>query len=256
MNHPVTYNEYISKILLNYNDPLAMFCADKYKVREYVDKKIGRYILNELYGVYYTTDQIKSDLKTFPEFFVLKAKHGCEWNYICKDKQALNWRNLEIDMKHWLKSNFYYAQREVIYKHIEPGIICERYLEDDSGALTDYKIHCFNGKPEFINVIVGRFSDMKLNTYDIEWNFIDISFSLHYPNDKNLIIHKPDKLAELLEYSKILSNDFPYVRCDFYIVNNAVIFGELTFTPGNGSYMFSEQEDKFFGNFFKKNNIQ
>ena len=38
----------------------------------------------------------------------------------------------------------------------------------------------------------------------------------------------------MIHYAEILSQPFPFVRADFYIENNQVIFGELTFTPSKG----------------------
>ena len=37
-----------------------------------------------------------------------------------------------------------------------------------------------------------------------------------------------------MEISKILSSPFPFVRCDFYVIGDKLIFGELTFTPAGG----------------------
>jgi len=39
-------------------------------------------------------------------------------------------------------------------------------------------------------------------------------------------------------YAKKLSEDFDFVRVDFYIHNNTVYLGELTFTPGNAKMQF------------------
>jgi hypothetical protein len=251
LDNPKTFNEHISNILLEYNDPIAASCADKYEVRKYVESKVGRHILNDLYGVYSNVQDIKNDLPSFPDQFVLKAAHGCGWNYICKDKNELNWDILKHDLKHWLKSNFYYYQREVIYKDLKPRIVCEKYLEDDSGGLMDYKVHCFKGEPKIIVVILGRHDNMKANAYDLDWNFIDVSFTSYSPNDKNVIIERPRKFDELMEYSKKLSRDFNFVRVDFYIVKDEIIFGELTFTPGNGAFMFSDGGDAYLGKYFE-----
>jgi hypothetical protein len=251
LEKPQRYNEHISKLLLEYNDPLAASCADKYEVRNFIRRKLSDEILNDLFGVYTNIKEVEKDFQMFPNQFVLKATHGCGWNFICKNKDEVDFKKLKITLRHWLSSNFYYCQRELIYKDIKPRIICEKYLEDESGGLIDYKVHCFNGTPKFINVIVGRSKNMILNTYDVEWEFIDISFSRHYPNNKGIIIKKPEVFKKLLEFSSVLSNDFPYVRVDFYIVKNKIYFSELTFTPGNGSYMFSKDEDLFFGKFFE-----
>lgn len=46
-----------------------------------------------------------------------------------------------------------------------------------------------------------------------------------------------------------LSFGFPFVRVDFYEVNGAVFFGELTFFPGCGAEEFNPEEwDTTLGN--------
>jgi len=253
LQNPQRYNEHISKILLTQPGPLTKQCVDKYEVRQYVRDKVGGHILNDLYGIYTNTKELKEDWATLPRQFVLKAKHGCGWNYLCKDKDRVDFKHIKTLFDHWMKSNFYYAQREHVYKELMPGILAEKYLQDESGGLIDYKIHCFNGEPRFINVIYDRFTNMRLNTYDMDWNFVDIDFDDHYPTDPNLKIEKPERLDKIIEYSKQLSWDFKYVRVDFYIVDGKIYFGELTFTPGNGAYTsFTKEDDSYFGSFFKQ----
>ena len=56
---------------------------------------------------------------------------------------------------------------------------------------------------------------------------------------------KPECLGELLELSKRLSNMLenpPFVRIDFYIIDNKIYFGELTFYHGSGTEEFSPSE--------------
>ena len=36
----------------------------------------------------------------------------------------------------------------------------------------------------------------------------------------------------MIEYTQSLAKDLDFVRVDFYLVNNEIYFGELTFTPG------------------------
>lgn len=250
LDNPVRYNEHISKILLEYYAPDAVSCVDKYEVRKYVEKKGLKNILNGFYGFYNNVKELENKISELPDKFVIKATHGCGWNYICLNKKQIDFKKLKIILNHWMKSNFYYYQREYIYKNLKPRLICEKYLEDESGKLIDYKVHCFKGIPQFINVIKDRNSNMVLNTYDMNWNLIDVNFSSHYPSNKEIVFEKPVIFEKLIEYSKILSEDFNYVRVDFYIVRNKIIFGELTFTPGNGAYMFSEDDDVRFGKYF------
>ena len=46
----------------------------------------------------------------------------------------------------------------------------------------------------------------------------------------------------MIDYAKILSNDFKFVRVDFYEINNQVYLGELTFTPNNGFIKFNNDK--------------
>lgn len=250
---PKRYNEFISLILLSEPSELMKKCADKYEVRKFIKSKGFKDILNEIYGVYEDYHKIIEDFKKFPVKFVIKATHGCGWNYFVKDKNRIDFNDLKIHLHHWYNSNFYYYQREKIYKYLKPRFIVEKYLEDQNqiDGLVDYKIHCFYGEPKFVNVVFDRYKNMKLNTYDMNWNFIDVTFDKHYPPDKNKDFNKPIYIDRMFEISRILSRDFNYVRCDFYYVNNKIIFGELTFTPGNGAYEFTKEQDIFFGNFFK-----
>ena len=114
-------------------------------------------------------------------------------------------------------------------------------MTDESGyELKDYKIFCFSGKPKIIEVDFNRFTKHTRNLYTTDWVFIDESIG--YPNDKNRIIEKPSQLNKMLELSESLAEGFSFVRVDFYIINSELFFGEMTFTPDNGTAMFSSNK--------------
>ncbi len=55
-----------------------------------------------------------------------------------------------------------------------------------------------------------------------------------------------------LSKTKILSKDFPFVRVDFFEVNEKLYIGEMTFYPGNGMEPFNPCEwDRKLGNLLK-----
>ena len=67
---------------------------------------------------------------------------------------------------------------------------------------------------------------------DREWNLLPYTQeALDSPNE---YIPKPEKAFEAMQMAEKLAKDFPFVRVDFYIVNNQIYFGELTFTPAAG----------------------
>lgn len=211
--------------------------VDKYRVREYIENKIGNEYLIRLHGVYKNINEINFD--NLPKSFVLKLNNGSGYNLIVKDKDKIDIEETKALLTSWLDSNFYKKTREKQYKNVNQLIICEEYLEDDSGELRDYKFFCFNGEAKFVQVDTGRFSSHIQNFYDKEWNKLDFT----YVCEKNKIIDKKPKLyEEMISMAEKLSKEFPFVRVDFYYVNNKIYFGELTFTPNNGMQNISPKE--------------
>ena len=65
-------------------------------------------------------------------------------------------------------------------------------------------------------------------------------------------MEKPAELGEILELSKKLAKDIPFVRVDFYIINHKVYFSEMTFFPASGFAPFEPDEwDATFGSWLK-----
>lgn len=203
--------------------------VDKYKVREFVKNNIGEEYLIKLLGVYETPEQI--EFNKLPQSFVLKLNNGSGYNLIVKDKNKINELEVKSLLNEWLESDFYRVTREKQYKNVQQLLVIEEYLEDDSRELRDYKFFCFNGKFEFVQVDTGRFSNHIQNFYDEEWNKLDFTYICE---KNNFIDKKPEKYNEMIDLAQKLSNKFPFVRVDFYYVNNRIYFGELTFTPNNG----------------------
>lgn len=241
LENPIEFSEKLQWLKLYWYDPLATKCADKYEVRNIVKQKVGQEVLNELYGVY---DSVKDiDVSELPESFVMKATHSSGYNFVCKDKYKVDWDKQLKELNRWLKINYYWHTREWVYKDIKPRIICERYLTEDdkSSSLTDYKIYCFNGRPTYCQVIKDRNSGGTIDFFDREWKHLEFTGLQKMPNSFKKII-EPQKYKKMLEMSKELSKDFPFVRVDFYYVNNKIYFGELTFFPQSGFGEFDPPE--------------
>lgn len=238
INNPRSYNEKLQWLKLNWYDPEATRCADKYLVREFVKERGLGHLLNDLYGVFENIDDINLD--KLPNEFVIKVTHGCGQNIICKDKSKLNWDLEKKKLKKWLKENHYYKSLEWVYRDIKPRIIIEKLIQTADGKPPkDYKIFCFNGEPKFLFVASDRGIATKFDFYDCDWNLLDVK--QHYPNSGK-VLPKPNKLEEVLNYSRILSKGFPHVRIDFYIENDVIIFGECTFFHFSGTQKFEPNE--------------
>lgn len=244
LKNPQRYTEKLQWYKLNYRNPLMTKCADKYTVREYIESKGLGHILNELYGVYDNVNEI--DFDKLPNKFVLKTTNDSDTNIFCKDKANSDLEEIKKKMDKKMKER---AQiplaREWAYNNSKRRIICEKLLEDKDtkdNSINDYKFLCFNGKPEFIVYDVDRYLGHKRNFYDTTWKYLNISSDC--PNFGD-IVERPEKLKEMLEIAKILSEDFPAVRVDLYCIQNKIYFGELTFYPWSGYVKFEPDEFDF-----------
>lgn len=232
LKNPKTYNEKIQWIKLHDLNPLMPKCCDKYAVREYVESKGCGEILNTLIWEGFNPADIPFD--ELPDKFVIKVTHGSTFNIICTDKSKLNREEVISKCNKWLKAKFLEAYGEWFYGIERPRVIVEKFLDDGTGRLRDYKIYCFNGIPRYIGVDSGddskgtHFKDI----YDTEWNLIK-GYEMAYPNS-GVALEKPEALDDLLKYARILSEDFLHARTDFYIVDGKVVFGEITFSNSAG----------------------
>ena len=228
LKNPKNFNEKMTKLKLSYtNNEMVSKCSDKYEVREYVKSKGLESILNELYFVCDKVEDI--DFNKLPNQFALKCTHGCAYNVICGDKRTLNIEETKRKLNGYLNEKYGLATQELHYLNIKPRIICEKYLCDESGKMPiDYKIYCFNGRPECILVCSEREKKLKLSYYDLKWK------RLNYEKknwSSRVKIDKPKNLEKMLNIARQLSEEFEFVRVDLYNKDGEIIFGELTFTP-------------------------
>lgn len=241
LKHPRKFNDQIQWLKLYGNLERFSEYTDKYTVRKYVERKIGRQYLVPLYDVWESFDEI--DFSLLPDQFVLKATHGCGYNFICKDKSAIDFKALKANFDKWMKENFYIREREPQYKNCQPRIVAEAYLEDESGQLTDYKFYCSKGKVTDIQVNMDRFTSHMVDQHmTADWQPVTaIRNTVFFSGDHQL--PKPRHLQMMIALAQKLSEEFPFVRVDLYSVKGRVYFGELTFTPGSGLITFDRKSD-------------
>jgi len=232
LKNPKTYGEKIQWLKIHGGLEELSPYVDKYEVRSFIEKSIGSEYLNKLYGVYDDVESINFD--KLPNKFVLKSTNGSGAVLICKDKKSFNIQKAKKIMKKWLKDNYYKEKKEPQYKNIRNRIIIEKYMEDDSGSLTDYKFYCFNGKVYCYGIFYDRFENKRIDFYDKSGNKLKSVKTGNVPNS-NKIEKYDQKLKKMIDLAEKLSSSFTMVRVDFYYYNNKIIFGELTFTDGAGS---------------------
>lgn len=244
LENPKTFNQKLQWLKLNDRNPEYTKLVDKYEVREYIRNKIGEEYLVPIIGVWDDFDEI--NFESLPNQFVLKCTHDSGGLVICKDKYKLDINKAKKKILKSLKHNYYWGQREWIYKDVKPRIIAEQYMVDNTtNELRDYKFFCFNGEVKALFVATDRGIDTRFDFFDLDFNHLP--FMQYYPNAKKKI-EKPKCFDEMIELAKILSANIPHVRVDLYEINGEVFFGEMTFFHFSGWKKFEPQNyDELFG---------
>lgn len=244
LENPKTFNEKIQWRIIHDRKNIYTQLADKYLVREYVKNKIGENYLIKILGVYKDPSEVEYD--KLPNRFVMKCNHDAGSVIICLDKKKFDINKVNKKLNFFLKRNFYYFSREWHYKNIKPLIICEEFkpiFEKDrfgNELPEDYKLHCFNGEVKFLEVQFNRFDGKRrINIYDPDWNLLEFKMG---SKNVNYYVEKPIQLEEMKKLARILSREFDYCRVDFYISEEKVYFGEITFTPCSGFDKFQPKE--------------
>lgn len=229
LQNPKTLNEKIQWLKLYDRTPLHTKCADKYLVREYIKEKIGEeYLIPFVFDTFNPEDINKENLPDYP--VVVKVNHA-RGVFLIKDKNNINFKDIQKKLKQELSNNFYYRTREWQYKNIVPRIIVEKMLLDENGEIpNDYKFICINGRISFIQVDMDRFNGHRKTIYNEAWE--KQQFGFNYPIGDD--IEEPLMLNKMIELAKTIAKDFLFVRVDFYTILDRVYVGEITFHPAGG----------------------
>ena len=257
LKSPKTFNEKLQWLKLYNRNSLYTTLVDKYAVKQYVSDKIGQQHIIPTLGVWNNFDEI--DFDNLPNQFVLKATNGGGGFgiVICNDKKEFNVDEASDRLNKGLKLNLYRLHREWPYKNVPPRIIAEKYMEDDSGSLVDYKFSCFDGYVDCVMVCLDRhLNDTKFYFFDKDWKLKRLNIrGKNAPED--FTIPKPSCMDEMFDIASKLSKGFPFVRVDLYEVKGKVYFGEMTFYPDSGfdSNLLPET-DEYFGSLIDLSKIK
>lgn len=241
LESPKTFCEKMQWLKLYNRKPQHSLMVDKYEAKKYVSAIIGdEYIVKSL-GVWEHFDDI--DFGKLPDQFVLKCTHDSGGLVICRDKAKFDKDFARSKIEACLKQSFYWEHREFPYKNVKPRIIVEQYLENRGKVdLVDYKIYCFNGKAKYCQVIQDRSNKETIDFFDEQWvhqKFCGLNPLAEHSSES---IIKPHNWELMKELASRLSADEPFLRVDFYEIDDKVYFGELTFFPSGGLGVFTPKE--------------
>lgn len=214
-------------------DERKVLCSDKYRVRFWVEERIGSEYLVPLLGVWDKATEI--DFSSLPKSFVLKTNCGSGDIIIVKDKNSLTKnkiREIEAKLDYFAHFDFGCAQCEMHYSKIIPKIIAEEFIEYPGEDLPDYKFLCFDGVVKYCWVDMGRYHNHKRNVYDLNWTLQEWNQKQYGNYEKP--IPKPINFDTMVNIATKLCQGFSHVRVDLYNIDGKIYFGEMTFTNGSG----------------------
>lgn len=242
MRSPVYFTE---KVLCrkHYDCPDNAFfslLADKYRVREYVEEKIGNDYLIPLQHTVENVGDLRA-LRLSLDDVVVKPTHGAGMVHFFEtvpSETALD--EAMIKFSRWLAADFGARSYEPHYQAIPPRLVIEKRLHGEEPSLRDYKIHLFrqtDGSHWFVlQTIDNRFhGDVHHRFYINSMEHADL-------------VSIRTLLEKAVELSIRLADRLDYARYDWYVAAGKLWFGEITLTPAAGfTVSLGEELDKLMG---------
>jgi hypothetical protein len=238
---------------MRYPAPVFSVLADKVAARDYIAEQIGpEYLVPAYLSCSTVTPETFAAL---PSSFVMKASNGAGQVKIIRDKNEEDIGELCRLANEWLAGSFAAKTREKHYLSIPPQIIFEQPLMDGDNAPDDYKLNVFNAPGQepyvFIQHMHGRFKDLVQHCYLEDWSPAPFKLELRLLRESTEPAQKVELLPEMLALAKKLARPFGYLRVDFYVHLGRIYVGELTVTPGAGTYVFAPRVwDRLLGDKF------
>lgn len=237
LKHPKTFNEKIQWLKLYDSTPLKTKLTDKVLVRDWVKDKIGDEYLKPVFQICKKFDEI--DFDKLPEHLMIKANHGCKWGAKIKNKREFLknktvFEHTQQKFDGWMEQTFFgFSAFELQYKDITPLLLVEPLLGHcENDVSFDIDIMCFNGIPKLYKIVDYTHGYEKILFDTVDFREIE---------DKPQNTEIAELLTKVTDLSQILAQGFKLVRVDWFIVNNKIYFGEMTFTPHSGFFRFVDK---------------
>ena len=242
LKRPRGFNDQMKWMMLFDQHPLMPMCADKYEVRRHVESAIGGQYLIPLKAHGLSWQDVESAVEAGSG--VIKCSHDSGSARLFDDLSSDEVASLERRFTRLLERRHGVGKGEWHYGAYTPRLIVEERLPGSrpGGGPADVKVHCVGGEPRLIHVIEGRQSlDQKHAFFLPSGEKVSLRVKAHRGN---LEVPNIENIRELvLPLARTLAQPFGYVRTDFYVLEDSVFFGELSFHEEAGLFAKKEEED-------------
>ena len=172
--NPKTFTEKLYRRMVDINrsgSPEFTRLADKYLARDHVKKVLGTQFLTKLLWTGFDPGQIPFD--DLPARSIVKTNHGSGSNL--RLEQSVDRKAVARTLTRWMSENYYWAFREYQYYEIEPRLMVEEFLDDGNhDGPIDYRVWCFNGIPEAIQL--DNHSHSMNAFYTPSWDLMGLTY--------------------------------------------------------------------------------
>ena len=196
--------------------------ADKVRVKEFVEKRIGpEWLIPTLWH-----GDVLPLQPSWPAPFVVKSRHGCNQVAFVRTGRE-DWPEIRRRAARWMTKDYGGWLDEWLYSDITRGIMIEPFIGSEGELPVDWKFYVFGGRACFIQVHLGREDDHRWIVMDRDWQRVSASSEDADPA-------RPLNFETMIMAAEKLGRDFDFVRVDLYEVAGQPLFGEMTFYPGSG----------------------
>ena len=222
LRKPLLFTEWVQHRKLHERDPRLPRLADKVLAKDYAAQHLGENWVTPT--LWRGTSLPIEPAWRYP--YVVKSRHGCGHTVVVRNRSDHSFAVQQS--KRWMQQRYGAWLDEWLYGQIERGLLVEPFIGSGPSLPVDYKVFVFGGRARFVQVHLGRGSG------EHRWIVFDPEWRRDSPITSDPDPLPPMTLKAMLEAAERLSDDFCFVRADFYEVDQQPRFGELTFYPGSG----------------------
>lgn len=231
--NPKSLNDQIRwTMLFSQNRRMPELC-DKLAVRTYVRDKIGENYLIPLIA-HGSWEEVSKFLPS--SIGMLKCTHDSGSALLVDYPDSSEITIIREKFLTQLGKQYGVGKGEWPYGLVMPNLIYEELLPGTEKGISppDVKVHCIDGEPMLYEVIVGR----QLRPQGSLFLPDGSQLQEHFRDDRLPLESFPiDRAISLLEEpARELAEGLRYVRVDFYLTEDCVFFGEMTFFPESGLF--------------------
>lgn len=235
---PRSFSEKVQWRKLFDRNPLFPCFVDKLAVRNYIGERAPALKFPRI--LWTGTDPEAIPYAELPERFVIKPSHRSGDVLFVNSRESHERARVVAECRRWLTLPYGRSRREWAYQDLQGRLMVEELLETDPDRrfARDYRCHVVNGTVAAILINLGQVADM-IHRFVGEALVFDragrrLPYRRLFDERQVRASFEPSGSTQMVAAAEALGKDIDYVRVDFYLIDQAVYFNELTVYPGSG----------------------